>query len=279
MLWGGAVVQQRHSALTRTTCLARATPRMVNRQSSSSKPLAKLGLQRWRPHARDRKVSCTRLYPLPRMGERFIRQTFSACLSDGGRNILDTCFRETALPNAARSDAAASKNPGKPDLKSVESWARYWRENRRTGASTSTKTRLNDPNLMWFMGTNDQPGDYRHVGLQHPVMWCTPTTVTSPSSAGIYAPVWSPKARRRPTDPDHRQRTKRGHPTQTSAFTRSIPTSQCMICHMHQPNMFMNTYLGYTMWDYESDAPAHVAGKAAVYPDASRTDCVKVQRP
>ena len=28
-----------------------------------------------------------------------------------------------------------------------------------------------------------------------------------------------------------------------------------MNCHMHQPNMFMNTYLGYTMWDYESDAP------------------------
>ena len=28
-----------------------------------------------------------------------------------------------------------------------------------------------------------------------------------------------------------------------------------MNCHMHQPNMFLNTYLGYTMWDYESDAP------------------------
>ena len=28
-----------------------------------------------------------------------------------------------------------------------------------------------------------------------------------------------------------------------------------MSCHMHQPNMFVNTYLGYTMWDYESDAP------------------------
>jgi hypothetical protein len=25
---------------------------------------------------------------------------------------------------------------------------------------------------------------------------------------------------------------------------------------MHQPNMFVNTYVGYTMWDYESDAPA-----------------------
>ncbi|MDH4315504.1 MAG: multiheme c-type cytochrome, partial [Gammaproteobacteria bacterium] len=36
---------------------------------------------------------------------------------------------------------------------------------------------------------------------------------------------------------------------------RAIPTSQCMVCHMHQPNMFMNSYLGYTMWDYESDAP------------------------
>ena len=29
-----------------------------------------------------------------------------------------------------------------------------------------------------------------------------------------------------------------------------------MICHMHQPNMFVNTFLGYTMWDYESDAPS-----------------------
>jgi len=47
---------------------------------------------------------------------------------------------------------------------------------------------------------------------------------------------------------------ERGHPIR-HAFSRSIPTSQCMSCHMHQPNMFMNTYLGYTMWDYESDAP------------------------
>ncbi|MEJ6683800.1 MAG: hypothetical protein QNL96_07550, partial [SAR86 cluster bacterium] len=39
-------------------------------------------------------------------------------------------------------------------------------------------------------------------------------------------------------------------------FSRNIPTSQCISCHMHQPNMFVNTYLGYTMWDYESDAPS-----------------------
>ena len=39
-------------------------------------------------------------------------------------------------------------------------------------------------------------------------------------------------------------------------FTRAIPTAQCMNCHMHQPNIFLNSFLGYTMWDYESDAPA-----------------------
>ena len=26
-----------------------------------------------------------------------------------------------------------------------------------------------------------------------------------------------------------------------------------MVCHMHQPNSFVNTYLGYQMWDYETD--------------------------
>ena len=25
---------------------------------------------------------------------------------------------------------------------------------------------------------------------------------------------------------------------------------------MHQPNVFLNSYLGYTMWDYEADAPS-----------------------
>ena len=38
-------------------------------------------------------------------------------------------------------------------------------------------------------------------------------------------------------------------------MTNAIPTAQCMICHMHQPNLFMNTWLGYTMWDYETGAP------------------------
>src|SRR3546814_6391200 len=54
--------------------------------------------------------------------------------------------------------------------------------------------------------------------------------------------------------PDNPRRKEAGHPI-THAFTRAIPTAQCMTCHMHQPNIFLNSYLGYTMWDYESDAP------------------------
>jgi hypothetical protein len=28
-----------------------------------------------------------------------------------------------------------------------------------------------------------------------------------------------------------------------------------MVCHMHQPNVFVNSFYGTTMWDYEADAP------------------------
>ena len=45
-----------------------------------------------------------------------------------------------------------------------------------------------------------------------------------------------------------------GHPLR-HVMTNAIPTSQCMICHMHQPNLFLNSMLGYTMWDYETAAP------------------------
>ena len=45
---------------------------------------------------------------------------------------------------------------------------------------------------------------------------------------------------------------ERGHPIKHE-FTRSIPSSQCMNCHMHQGNLFVNPFLGYTWWDQESD--------------------------
>jgi hypothetical protein len=45
---------------------------------------------------------------------------------------------------------------------------------------------------------------------------------------------------------------ERGHPIKHQ-FTTAIPSSQCMNCHMHQGNLFVNPYLGYTWWDQETD--------------------------
>jgi hypothetical protein len=112
------------------------------------------------------------------------------------------------------------------------------------------KTRLNDPHLS-FLGTNDHPGDYRSSGCTacHAIY----ANDRDPRHSGPYA-QFGHTGRSISADPTI-PKDEEGHPLRHE-FTRAIPTSQCMVCHMHQPNMFVNTYLGYTMWDYESDAPA-----------------------
>jgi len=109
------------------------------------------------------------------------------------------------------------------------------------------KTRLNDPNLS-FMGTNDHAGDYRSSG-------CTSCHVVyandrSPVHSGPYAKFGNRGFTQ--TADLSIPRKESGHPI-THQFTNAIPSSQCMVCHMHQPNGFMNTYFGYQMWDYETD--------------------------
>jgi hypothetical protein len=171
----------------------------------------------------------------------------------GGRNI-STQFAEVGLPNATGS-IQRLEEPGRPDLK---------QSNRGMGTGLRVaipllnihKTRLNDP-FTWFLGTNDQPGDYRSSG-------CASCHVIYANNRQPQASmVWAQYGRdgqSAQVDPtialkaDGTPNTESGHPIQ-HAFTRAIPTAQCMNCHMHQPNMFVNTYLGYTMWDYESDAP------------------------
>jgi len=165
----------------------------------------------------------------------------------GGRNISNL-FPETGLPNAL-GQLQRIEEPGRPDF-------RQSNRGPGTGARISvpviniTKTRLNDP-FTWFLGTNDQPGDYRHSGCAscHVVY----ANDRDPRHSGSYA-AHGHEGRTDTADPTI-SRTESGHPLK-HAFTRAMPTSQCMICHMHQPNMFMNSFLGYTMWDYESDAPA-----------------------
>ena len=195
------------------------------------------------------------LYPLPawetvRPGDIF------RIFERGGRNILNL-FPETALPNAL-GQLQRIEEPGRPDIR---------QSNRGPGTGLRiavpviniTKTRLNDP-FMWFLGTNDNPGDYRSSGCAscHVVY----ANDRDPRHSGPYA-EFGHTGKSQTVDPTI-SRKKSGHPLK-HVFSRSIPTSQCMICHMHQPNMFVNTYLGYTMWDYESDAP-HMWPEEQRYP-------------
>ena len=110
------------------------------------------------------------------------------------------------------------------------------------------KTRLNDPHLS-FLGTNDHPGDYRSSGCSacHVVY----ANDRDPLHSGPYAAAGN-AGQSQTADPTI-PKGEKGHPIRHQ-FTRAVPTSQCMSCHMHQPNSFVNTYLGYTMWDYETDA-------------------------
>lgn len=110
------------------------------------------------------------------------------------------------------------------------------------------KTRLHDP-LLDFFGSNDRPGDYRSSGCSacHVVY----ANDRSPSNSGWYSAYGNQGLSFNP-DPMISKKEK-GHPI-SHKFTRSIPSSQCMTCHMHQGNLFVNPYLGYIWWDQESDA-------------------------
>jgi hypothetical protein len=234
------------------------------------------------------------LYPLPRWNVIPPGDVFRV-FERGGRNVSSQ-FAEIGLPNP-NGIIQRLEEPGRPDLK---------QSNRgpATGLRVAIpvlnihKTRLNDP-YTWFMGTNDQPGDYRHSGCtschviyandrepRHSLIYASlgrdgQTITVDPTIAGKmakpghddehgggHAPKPSehgalktghetehgddhgaehPAAKPEPVK-------ESGHPLQ-HVFTRAIPTAQCMNCHMHQPNIFLNSFLGYTMWDYESDAP------------------------
>ncbi|MBI3695146.1 MAG: hypothetical protein HY238_09960 [Acidobacteria bacterium] len=109
------------------------------------------------------------------------------------------------------------------------------------------KTRLLDP-LLSFLGTNDHPGDYRSSG-------CTACHVVyandrDPIHSGPYAAKGHTglSYTNDPTTPKNVP----GHPI-AHRLTRSIPSSQCVVCHMHPGTSYAFQYLGYMWWDNETD--------------------------
>ena len=187
----------------------------------------------------------------------------------GGRTKSNR-FPEVGLPNLS-GNIQKLVEPGNPDIRASMRGS-------GTGGRIAVpvlnvhKTRLNDP-VSWFMGTNDQPGDYRNSGCAscHVVY----ANDRDPLHSGAYA-KFGHLGKTQTIDPTIDKQTS-GHPL-THQFSRAIPTSQCMICHMHQPNMFLNTFMGYTMWDYESDAP-FMWPKKQKYPDASEIRAVNDRNP
>ena len=109
------------------------------------------------------------------------------------------------------------------------------------------KTRLLDP-MLSFPGTNDQPGDYRHSG-------CTACHVIYANDRSAEHSAWASKYGHGGTsasvDPTIATN-QPGHPIK-HVLTRAIPTSQCIVCHIHPGTNMVATYLGYTWWDNEVD--------------------------
>jgi len=195
----------------------------------------------------------------------------------GGRTI-GTQFPEIGLPSPSGSIQRLEES-GRPDI-------RQSNRGPATGLRVAIpvlnihKTRLNDP-FMWFMGTNDQPGDYRQSGCagchvvyandrepRHSLSYArfgrdgqsatVDPTIANKLEHGAnkldHGALKGGEGHHAPADANHEAVKEKGHPIQ-HIFTRAVSTAQCMNCHMHQPNIFLNSFLGYTMWDYESDAP------------------------
>lgn len=163
----------------------------------------------------------------------------------GGRRRL-----EVGLPDK-------EEDPGKPD-KGLS--ARGFGTAQRTDPVFLglQKTRLLDPTLN-FLGTNDHPGDYRSSGCSacH-VIYANDREV---SHSAFYAASGN-LGQSQTTDPNI-PKNESGHPIKHQ-FTSQIPSSQCMVCHMHPGTNMVASYMGLTWWDNESDG-------SKMYPAKQRT--------
>ncbi|MDE2303070.1 MAG: hypothetical protein KGK11_10980 [Sphingomonadales bacterium] len=297
MLWGGGaynngivpfksyVFGEAYTRDGKSACIG--SPSIVAATHNPCPPPTVLDGNRTLTEAELKRGALASLYPLPSWQVTPPSDVFRV-FERGGRDIA-TQFPEIGLPNDSGS-IQRLEEPGRPDLK---------QSNRGPGTGLRvaipvlniTKTRLNDP-FMWFLGTNDQPGDYRSSGCsgchvvyandrepRHSLIYAQygrdgQTITSDPTIASQRVPA-------RPGQMDEADAggmvRESGHPLQ-HVFTRSIPTAQCMNCHMHQPNIFLNSYLGYTMWDYESDAPAMWPEKQK-YPTAAETRATNERNP
>jgi hypothetical protein len=114
------------------------------------------------------------------------------------------------------------------------------------------KTRLIDPTLNMF-GTNDHPGDYRASGCSacHVVYANDRSTVHAAGYAkfGNRGKTINPD----PAIAEAVEKADRGGQPIEHKFTNAMPSSQCMVCHVHPGTNVVNAYFGFQWWDNEID--------------------------
>ena len=160
-------------------------------------------------------------------------------------NVLRV-FERGGEKKAELGNPSRHEQPGKPDDKLSD---------RGFGTELRTdpvflglqKTRLVDP-VMSLPGTDDHPGDYRASGCSacHVIY----ANDRDPLHSGAYS-AYGHSGTSASVDPTI-DKTQPGHPIK-HVFTRSIPSSQCMVCHMHPGTNMLTTYFGVTWWDNEID--------------------------
>jgi hypothetical protein len=160
-------------------------------------------------------------------------------------NVLRV-FERGGEKKAEIGNPSGEESPGKPDDKLSD---------RGFGTELRTdpvflglqKTRLLDP-VLSLPGTNDHAGDYRSSGCSacHVIY----ANDRDPAHSGSYA-QYGHRGFSASVDPTIRK-DEPGHPIKHT-FTRAIPSSQCMICHIHPGTNMVTTYFGLTWWDNEID--------------------------
>ncbi len=177
-------------------------------------------------------------------------------------------------------------DPGRPFLERLTNRG-LGTENRQDPVWVSlSKSRLFDPTLN-FMGTNDNPGDYRNGGCAscHVIY----ANDRSPVTSGPYAKYGHRGlASAEPIDqgdgvvvqPDPMiPKDEPGHPIgHFFAKGNSIPTSQCIICHIHPGTTVMNSYTGFMWWDEETDGELIFPAKQK-YPTAEQFIASQLRNP
>jgi hypothetical protein len=225
MLWG--------AALYNNGSIPRKWPRFGEAYSMRGVPLR---LQTYPPpteEERRRKGVVPFLDPLPRF-ENSQPGNILRIFERGGR------FRpEVGIPDR-------DEDPGRPRTRL--STRGLGTENRTDPVLVSLqRTRLFDPTLN-FLGTNDHPGDYRSSGCSacH-VLYANDRSPVNSGPIAAYGHLGQSYSKD-PTIP----RDESGHPIE-HRFTTAIPSSQCIVCHVHPGTNVMNSYLGYLWWDEETD--------------------------